>query len=505
METPLNGEPQLQPRREWQPVKVAETLNNSRQKVLEEVIKVGLRHAENTRMKDAAIQQHIRNLKGSGGRNFAVWALDSGLEYEHAIQRLLRAAHIKPQGGDGYSLTALGVEAKLSLRVGPSRGDAAGAEAEVGCLVCSSTENPDSILICDGCESEYHLQCLQPALTAVPTGDWFCATCRAVVLTFPKDELGMTWTGTESNLDVFSFEPEEAEYAALRERQQKEQWDKRLAIRREQDEMESRRREQHAQLLQMGVGTAGLQSSTAGAGLQLTDPAQQVGVKEYPQFLRPEDQQNPQALQQAEKQQQQQRQQQLGGARQEHQQLPLYAQSSGLLNQGSNFYAGGQRFEQAQQQAQQRAQLAQQQAQQQYGIGGASSNGSSALVGAWRKKPILDLNGRVEIAILVYAHLLILYCYNLHCICFLTGQLQEVDVRGRVNLLRDAHKSQPQMEPHERSGIHLQFTAPLPSSVRFQSGRALQQVQQTRTVIGVSFDLQVLQSRYTCARALTYC
>jgi hypothetical protein len=110
---------------------MVETLASSRQKVLEEVIKVTLRQEDQGRMKDGNIKLRIRALKGEGSTPFAVWALDSGLEYEHAIQRLLRAgkganacrfppiessdlfacaAHIRPQGADGYSLTALGME-----------------------------------------------------------------------------------------------------------------------------------------------------------------------------------------------------------------------------------------------------------------------------------------------------------------------------------------------------------------------------------------------------------
>lgn len=50
-------------------------------------------------------------------------------------------------------------------------------EEEVGfdsCAVCGEGGN---LLICDGCESEYHMTCLRPALLKVPEGQWECDNC----------------------------------------------------------------------------------------------------------------------------------------------------------------------------------------------------------------------------------------------------------------------------------------------------------------------------------------
>ena len=33
------------------------------------------------------------------------------------------------------------------------------------------------MIICDGCDGEYHLTCLQPALARVPEGYWECDDC----------------------------------------------------------------------------------------------------------------------------------------------------------------------------------------------------------------------------------------------------------------------------------------------------------------------------------------
>jgi PHD-finger len=45
---------------------------------------------------------------------------------------------------------------------------------EDACAVCG---DGGSLLICDGCEKEYHMKCLTPALASVPEGRWECDEC----------------------------------------------------------------------------------------------------------------------------------------------------------------------------------------------------------------------------------------------------------------------------------------------------------------------------------------
>ena len=47
---------------------------------------------------------------------------------------------------------------------------------ETSCLVCGKNDNYPEILLCDGCDGEYHMYCLQPPLETVPENDWFCGT-----------------------------------------------------------------------------------------------------------------------------------------------------------------------------------------------------------------------------------------------------------------------------------------------------------------------------------------
>ncbi|UJR31201.1 hypothetical protein I4U23_018705 [Adineta vaga] len=46
------------------------------------------------------------------------------------------------------------------------------------CRVCSKSDRPEVLLLCDDCDDAYHLACLRPKLLSVPDGDWFCPLCE---------------------------------------------------------------------------------------------------------------------------------------------------------------------------------------------------------------------------------------------------------------------------------------------------------------------------------------
>ena len=46
------------------------------------------------------------------------------------------------------------------------------------CRVCEKSDRPEVLLLCDDCDDAYHIECLRPALLAVPDGDWFCPLCE---------------------------------------------------------------------------------------------------------------------------------------------------------------------------------------------------------------------------------------------------------------------------------------------------------------------------------------
>lgn len=50
---------------------------------------------------------------------------------------------------------------------------------ECGCKVCGGKHDSHHLLLCDECNSAFHLQCLNPPLTALPSDDyWYCPSCK---------------------------------------------------------------------------------------------------------------------------------------------------------------------------------------------------------------------------------------------------------------------------------------------------------------------------------------
>ena len=55
----------------------------------------------------------------------------------------------------------------------------AAAATVAGCRVCKKDDDYTNIVLCDRCNGEYHLYCLQPPLEKLPRCLWFCDECVA--------------------------------------------------------------------------------------------------------------------------------------------------------------------------------------------------------------------------------------------------------------------------------------------------------------------------------------
>ncbi|EMD40413.1 hypothetical protein CERSUDRAFT_111018 [Gelatoporia subvermispora B] len=51
------------------------------------------------------------------------------------------------------------------------------ATAQPHCEVCQKKNHGQEMLLCDGCDCGFHTFCLDPPLSSIPKGQWFCHTC----------------------------------------------------------------------------------------------------------------------------------------------------------------------------------------------------------------------------------------------------------------------------------------------------------------------------------------
>ena len=58
-------------------------------------------------------------------------------------------------------------------------------DEEAHCELCHGKGDEEHMLLCDDCNKGFHTFCLQPPLTAVPEGDWWCRSCRNLTITDP--------------------------------------------------------------------------------------------------------------------------------------------------------------------------------------------------------------------------------------------------------------------------------------------------------------------------------
>ncbi|XP_029009383.1 PHD and RING finger domain-containing protein 1 isoform X3 [Betta splendens] len=49
---------------------------------------------------------------------------------------------------------------------------------QTNCEVCGGSDHEDRLLLCDGCDAGYHMECLTPPLDSVPVEEWFCPQCE---------------------------------------------------------------------------------------------------------------------------------------------------------------------------------------------------------------------------------------------------------------------------------------------------------------------------------------
>uniref|UniRef100_A0A8C8RZD6 PHD and ring finger domains 1 n=1 Tax=Pelusios castaneus TaxID=367368 RepID=A0A8C8RZD6_9SAUR len=56
------------------------------------------------------------------------------------------------------------------------------------CEVCGRSDREDRLLLCDGCDAGYHMECLNPPLSEVPVDEWFCPACAPANAAVPSGD-----------------------------------------------------------------------------------------------------------------------------------------------------------------------------------------------------------------------------------------------------------------------------------------------------------------------------
>ncbi|KAF7981714.1 hypothetical protein HWV62_32301 [Athelia sp. TMB] len=80
--------------------------------------------------------------------------------------------------------------------------------SEPHCEICHKKNRGEEMLLCDGCDCGFHMFCLDPPLTSIPKGQWFCHTC----LFGTGDDFGFD-EGEEHSLS--SFQARDFEFRKL--------------------------------------------------------------------------------------------------------------------------------------------------------------------------------------------------------------------------------------------------------------------------------------------------
>ncbi|XP_043829645.1 lysine-specific demethylase 5C isoform X2 [Dromiciops gliroides] len=91
---------------------------------------------------------------------------------------------------------------KMTMRLRRSQSNAQFIESYV-CRMCTRGDEDDKLLLCDGCDDNYHIFCLLPPLPEIPKGIWRCPKCVMAECKRPPEAFGFEQATREYTLQSF--------------------------------------------------------------------------------------------------------------------------------------------------------------------------------------------------------------------------------------------------------------------------------------------------------------
>ncbi|CAL4133276.1 unnamed protein product, partial [Meganyctiphanes norvegica] len=89
------------------------------------------------------------------------------------------------------------ITSELPIELPPEQSSEIVEENPTYCEVCNECDREDRLLLCDGCDMGYHLECLSPPLSTVPIEEWFCPVCVSADL--PQSVQSSSWEQRNSS------------------------------------------------------------------------------------------------------------------------------------------------------------------------------------------------------------------------------------------------------------------------------------------------------------------